>query len=434
MAKARIGTDVAGYRRRAVDHELDDVFSGVAAISIEGPRAVGKTRTALGRAATVYRLGERATRDAVSADPERVTSGARPILIDEHQLVPDVWDVVKDAVDRDPGPGQFLLTGSARTRYPPTHPGSGRIVPVRMRPMTLAERGVTQPTVSLAELLRGGRPELRGSTVVGRLDYATEILASGFPGFRGLTGRALRAQIEGYIVRSIDRDIQELVGAEIRNRAAMRRWVQAYAGATSATVSFEKIRDAATAGHDEKPAKTTVLRYIDILERLWLIEPVPAWIPTNNRLKQYAQLPKHQMVDPAVAARLLGATVETLLEDDSSGLLVPRDGALFGALFESLVAMELRTYAQDAEASVSHFRDEKGRREVDFIVERSDRRVLGVEVKLGTTITSDDVRHLVWLQEQLGDDLVDAIVVCTGAEAYRRPDGIGVVPLALLGA
>lgn len=429
-----IGTDVAGYFRRAVDQELDEVFSGVAALSIEGARAVGKTRTALGRAATVYRLGDRATRDAIAADPERVTTGQRPILIDEHQLVPDVWDAVKDAVDRDPSPSQFLLTGSARTKHPPTHPGSGRIVPVRMRPMTLAERGITQPTVSLAELLRGRRPDLRGSTAFGRLEYATEILASGFPGFRALEGRALRAQIEGYVVRSIDRDIEELAREEVRNHAAMRRWVQAYAGATSATVSFEKIRDAATAGHDQKPAKTTVLRYIDILERLWLIEPVPAWIPTNNRLKQYAQLPKHQMVDPAIAARLLGATIETLLEDDSNGLLVPRDGALFGALFESLVAMELRTYAQNAEASVSHYRDEKGRREVDFIVERSDRRILGVEVKLGRVITGDDVRHLVWLKEQMGDAALDAIVVYTGTEAYRRPDGIGVVPLALLGA
>lgn len=388
----------------------------------------------MGRAATVYRLGDRATRDAIAADPERVTTGQRPILIDEYQLVPDVWDAVKDAVDRDPSPGQFLLTGSARTKHPPTHPGSGRIVPVRMRPMTLAERGITQPTVSLAELLRGRRLDLRGSTPFGRLEYATEILASGFPGFRALEGRALRAQIEGYVVRSIDRDIEELAREEVRNRAAMRRWVQAYAGATSATVSFEKIRDAATAGHDEKPAKTTVLRYIDILERLWLIEPVPAWIPTNNRLKQYAQLPKHQMVDPAIAARLLGATIETLLEDDSHGLLVPRDGTLFGALFESLVAMELRTYAQNAEASVSHYRDEKGRREVDFVIERLDGRILGVEVKLGRVITGDDVKHLVWLKEQIGDAALDLIVVYAGTEAYRRPDGIGVVPLALLGA
>jgi predicted AAA+ superfamily ATPase len=433
MTPIAIGTDVAGYRRRVVDQEIDEVFAGVAALSIEGPRAVGKTSTALGRAATVYRLGERATRDAVRADPERVAAGARPVLIDEHQLVPDVWDVIKEAVDRNPSPGQFLLTGSARSKNRPVHPGSGRIVPIRMRPMTLAERGITDPTVSLAELLRGGRPELRGSSSLGRREYATEILASGFPGFRG-TGRALRAQIDGYVTRSIDRDIEELAQEEIRNPAALRRWVQAYAGATSATVSFEKIRDAATAGHDEKPAKTTVLRYIDILERLWLIEPVPAWIPTNNRLRQYAQLPKHQMADPAIAARLLGATVETLLEDDSTGLLVPRDGTLFGALFESMVALELRTYAQEAEASVSHYRDEKGRREVDFIVERADRRVVAVEVKLGRVITVDAVKHLVWLKEQLGDDLLDAVVISSGGEAYRRPDGIGVVPLGLLGA
>jgi predicted AAA+ superfamily ATPase len=113
---------------------------------------------------------------------------------------------------------------------------------------------------------------------------------------------------------------------------------------------------------------------------------------------------------------------------------VPRDGTLFGALFESLVAMDLRTYAQNAEASVSHYRDEKGRREVDFVIERPDGRILGVEVKLGRVITGDDVKHLVWLKEQIGDAALDLIVVYAGTEAYRRPDGIGVVPLALLGA
>ena len=421
------------YVRRVVDDEIDEIFDAVPALSIEGPRAVGKTTTALVRAATVYRLDERATRLAIAADPERILDGRRPILIDEWQLVPDVWSVVRREVDRNPQPGQFVLTGSAIPREPPVHPGSGRIVSIRMRPMILSERGGGPPTVHLRDLMSGRRPALRGSTAVGQREYATEILASGFPGLRGLSGRALRAQLDGYVNRTIERDIRDLAVEEIRSPMAMRRWLQAYASAVSQTVSYEKIRDAATPGHDEKPAKTTVLRYIEILERLWMIEPLPAWIPSSNRLSQYAQAPKHEMVDPAIAARLLGATAETLLQGTATGPLVPRDGTLFGALFEALTALEVRTCAQDVEATVGHYRDRHGRHEADLVVERADRRVLVIEVKLGRVISDEDVRHLAWLQRELGDAVLDAIVISAGPEAYRRPDGIGVVPLALFG-
>src|SRR5664280_1283092 len=286
---------------------------GVAAIAIEGPRGVGKTETALHRAATSYRLDDAAVREIVQADPGRVTTGARPILIDEWQVLPETWDLVRRAVDDDRSPGQYLLTGSAAPTVPPTHSGAARIISLRMRSMTLAERGVDVPTVSLHELLRGTRPPLSGSTDVAAERYAHEILASGFPGLRGVPERAVRAQLDGYLERIVDHDFEEL-GAPVRNRAALRRWMIAYAGALSSTASYEKIRDAATAGNDEKPAKTTVHRYLDALERLWIIEPIPAWTPGRNDLARLALSPKHQVADPALAARLRGATIETLLE------------------------------------------------------------------------------------------------------------------------
>jgi hypothetical protein len=425
---------VAEYIRRVVDDEIDELMTGLTALAIEGPRAVGKTTTAAARAATIYRLDHEATRRAVRDDPEIVAIGPRPILIDEWQLVPTVWDVVRTEVDKGPGPGQFLLTGSAVPKVLPAHPGSARIASIRMRPMTLAERGVAVPAVSLGDLLSGRLPPLRGTTTVSTADYASEILASGFPGLRAMPARPLRAQLDGYVTRAIERDFAELGGETIRNRAGLRRWLRAYAGAISSTTSFEKIRDAATGGHDEKPAKTTVIRYLDVLERLWLIEPIPAWAPTNNRLRRLAQAPKHALVDPAIAARLLGTTVDTLLQGAPAGSLGPRDETLFGALFEALVAMDVRTYAQDHEAQVAHFRAWDGGREIDLIVERADGRVVAIEVKLARTVTDGHVRHLRWLHDRLGDGLLDAIVISTGPIAYRRPDGIGVVPLALLGA
>ena len=171
----------------------------------------------------------------------------------------------------------------------------------------------------------------------------------------------------------------------------------------------------------------------DTLERLWIIEPIPAWTPARNRLARLALSPKHQLADPALAARLRGATIDTLLEGTPAGPLAPRHATLFGALFESQVAHDLRTCAQAAEARVSHFRTRDGDREVDLIVERAHQRVVAIEVKLARAVTDEHVRHLLWLRERLGDDLLDAVVVTTGPDAYRRRDGIAVVA-ALLGA
>jgi predicted AAA+ superfamily ATPase len=421
------------YRRRVVDNELDDLMGGVAAIAIEGPRGVGKTRTGLERAASAYRLDNAATRAIIAADPGRTATGSRPILIDEWQLLPETWDVIRTAVDQDRTPGQFLLTGSATTTDPPTHTGAGRIVSVRMRPMTLAERGVAVPTVSLGRLLRGDRPPIDGATDVTAERYAQELVASGLPGLRGLSDRVVRAQLDAYIDRVIDRDFEELGGERIRNAPALRRWLRAYASALSTTASFEKIRDAATPGNVEKPAKTTALRYLDVLERLWLIEPIPAWLPTRNHLRRLGQAPKHFVSDPSLAARLLGATIETLLDGAPPGLITPRDVTLFAALFEAQAALDVRTYAQASEARVGHFRTRDGDHEVDLVVERADQRIVAIEVKLARTINDDDVKHLAWLRNRIGEDLLDSVIISTGPEAYRRRDGIAVVPAALLG-
>lgn len=420
------------YRHRVVDNELDELMTGAAAIAIEGPRGVGKTETALRRAATSYRLDQVGDRTMVEADPQRITRGEPPILIDEWQRLPETWDLVRRAVDDDRSPGRFLLTGSATPSNPPTHSGAGRIISVRMRPMSLAERGLDVPTVRLAALLHGDKPRIEGKTGVAAEQYAHEILASGLPGLRDLPERVVRAQLDGYIERVIDHDFEEF-GRPVRNQAALRRWMRAYASALSSTASYEKIRDAATAGEDEKPAKTTVLRYRDILEGLWVIDPIPAWWPARNELARLSLSPKHQLADPALAARLRGATIDTLLAGTSAGPLAPRDATLFGALFESQVALDVRTYAQAAEARVSHFRTRNGDHEIDLIVEGAERRVLAVEVKLSRNVTDDDVRHLLWLRDRIGDDLLDAVIVTTGPEAYRRRDGIAVVPAALLG-
>ena len=189
-------TSGSGYRPRIVDGELDELLAGLPAISIEGPKAVGKTATAIRRAATVYRLDDDREHPILAADTSRLVEGERPVLIDEWQRLPASFDRVRRAVDDGAGPASFLLTGSA-TPTTPTHSGAGRIVRVRLRPMTLAERSVGPPTVSLADLLGGERPPIAGRTKVGLEGYVDEILKSGFPGARDLSGRLGRAQLDG---------------------------------------------------------------------------------------------------------------------------------------------------------------------------------------------------------------------------------------------
>jgi len=421
----------ARYQRRVVDDELDELFAGLPAIALEGPKAVGKTATALRRAATVYRLDDDAERSIVQADPSRLLEGERPVLIDEWQRFPESFDRVRRAVDDGTGPGSFLLTGSASPTDPPTHSGAGRIVRLRLRPMTLAERGVGSPTVSLRQLLEGGRAPITGRTDIDLERYVDEILASGFPGIRSLPPRLLRAQLDGYLERIVDRDFEDL-GRQVRRPATLWRWMQAYAAATATSTSYEKIRDAASSDRGEKPTRATTQPYRDVLERLWILDPIPAWLPTRNRLARLSSPPKHHLADPALAARLLGVDATALLQVRPAGPAISREGTLLGALFESLVTLCVRVYAQGAEARTAHLRTWSGDREIDLIVERG-RKILAIEVKLGQVPNDRDVRHLLWLQKELGDDLADTVIVTAGQAAYRRGDGIAVIPAALLG-
>ena len=423
---------ITSYRPRVVDWELDEVLRSVPALALEGAKGVGKTATATQRAVTTFALDDPAQLDIAKADPSRLVNAAPPVLIDEWQRMPEAWDLVRRAVDQGSPPGRYLLTGSASPAGLGTHSGAGRIISVRMRPLALSERGLNTPTVSLKTLLAGAAPAVEGHAETGLDEYTAEILASGFPGLRGMEGRALRAELDGYLTRIVDRDFPDL-GHQLRNPMALRRWMTAYAAASSTTASFETIRDASTAGQGEKPAKTAVTPYRDVLERLWILDPVLAWQPRHSQFKRLTSPPKHQLADPALAAQLLGVDAGALLSGKAVGPAIPRDGTLLGALFESLVTLSVRVYAQSAEADVFHLRTKAGEREVDLIVARPDGRVVAIEVKLTRTVDERDVRHLLWLREQLGEYALDAVVITTGPDAYRRQDGVAVVPAVLLG-
>ncbi len=420
------------YQHRIVDDELDVLLAELPAIAIEGPRGIGKTATASRRVDRVIAFDDPPQLEVISADPAQLDAFSGRILLDEWQRYPPIWDYVRRQVDAGSRPGRFLLAGSAAPLETPAHSGAGRISQLRMRPLSLAERGLAQPTVKMQALLQGSHPPVAGSTDIKLFEYAEEIVASGFPGIRTLSQRARNTQLQSYINRVVQRDFA-YQGLRVRRPASLLSWLKAYAAATATTTSYNLLARAASSGGENIPAKTTVAAYRDVLTDLWLLDPLPGWSATRNRLRRLTLAPKHHLADPALAASLLGVGASGLIETDGNSFGIPRNGSLLGALFESLVALSVRVYAQASEASVFHLRTKDTRHEIDLIVERPDGRVLPLEVKLSREVVGDDVRHLHWLQEEIGDDLMDAVVVTAGEQAYRRPDGIAVVPAVLLG-
>jgi len=337
-----------------------------------------------------------------------------------------MWDMVRRGVDNGAPPGRFLLTGSATPAAGvTTHSGAGRILSLRMRPMALHERGLAEPSTSLGDLLGGDRPAVDGECNLDLAYYLDAVTSSGFPGVLTGAGLLREAQLDAYLQRVVDRDLPEQ-GLRVRRPETLRRWLAAYAAASSTTASYSRILDMTTAGDGSQPANTTTIAYRDHLTQLWLLDPVPGWSHSRSHFTQLQQAPKHQLADPALAARLLNLSRDALLS--------PRGAFMTGPLFESLVTLTVRVAAQVHRARIGHLRTSRGDREIDLVVEGPDGQVVAIEIKLSATVGDADVRHLLWLRDQMPDDVADLVVVTTGKYAYRRPDGVAVIPLGLLGA
>lgn len=411
------------YLPRALEQQLDLFMPEVAAIAIEGPKGVGKTSTAEQRSQRTIRLDQQEDQALFQADPNFKRFETGTILIDEWQKLPEVWDRVRRAVDDGAGPGRFLLTGSATpVSGTDTHSGAGRILSLRMRPMALFERAGAKASISLQALM-AGTADLSGSTDVALQDYATAIAESGLPGIQPLSPMVRTSQLDSYLQRVVDRELVEQ-GYMVRDKQSLMNWLRSYAAATATEASYNQILDGATPSESDKPSKKTTMKYREKLSEIWLLDPLPAWNFAMNPFPRISQGETHFLADPALAARLLGLS--------ERNLLLPKNTRMLGALFEALAVLSVRVAAEANFAKVGHFRSLDGGREIDIIVETQDGGIIPIEVKLTATPNDDDVRHLLWLRDKLPDDVIDMAVITTGKHAYRRPDGVAVIPLALL--
>jgi hypothetical protein len=414
------------YRPRVADAELSALLRATGAVVVEGPRACGKTETALRAAASAVRLDvDDAARAAGLLSPSLLLDGPRPRLIDEWQLVPGVWNHVRRAVDDTGGrPGQFVLTGSAVPSDDATrHSGAGRFSRLRMRPMTLAEAGRSTGDASLAALLAGEAPRAADPGLDIR-DIASLVAIGGWPALLGRPVDEALAAVRGYLDETRRADLARADGIA-RDPENVGRVLRSLARHVGTQASARSI--AADVGGAEGPVDHhTVLAYLAALSRVFVVEDLPAWSPALRSRTPLRAAPTRHFADPSLAVAALGADPERLL----------RDVETLGLLFESLVVRDLRVLAQALGATVSHYRDGTGL-EADAVVERRDGVWAAFEVKLGPGAVDDGARSLLRLAERVDTSRHGrpaALVVVTGwGYGYRRPDGVCVVPAGSLG-
>lgn len=393
------------------------------AVLLTGPKAVGKTTTAQGFAVSEIRLDrDPAALDAAQMDFRFALNGESPRLIDEYQLVDGLWNAVRGRIDDLGEKGLFLLTGSATPEFDQvSHSGARRIAPVAMRTMTMLERGLSSGAVSIGSLLDGHSPPGEGARIA--VSDAIEALAvGGWPDNLGLSlGDSLDANAD-YIEMIVNTDIRRVDGVE-RNPDAVRRLLASFARNVSTDASLRAIgRDM-----EEAVSESTLRDYMHALGRLFLLEDQRSWKPRLRSRIRLAATPKRHLADPSLAVAALGATPERLLGSEIG---------LAGFLFESQVVHDLRVYAQPHRGTVRFYRDNKGL-EVDAIVEATDGRWIGVEVKLGYNRVDQGAHNLLSLRDKLSAEANDAcgalMVVVADSPTYTRPDGVIVTSIASLG-
>ncbi|MCY4492582.1 MAG: DUF4143 domain-containing protein, partial [Acidimicrobiaceae bacterium] len=342
-------------------------------------------------------------------------------LLDEWQEVPQVLGAVKRACDTEPRPGRFILTGSIQAEVETeTWPGTGRVTRTAIYPMTVGER-LGLPEVPLVDRIARGELATsrdQGSTVTAipnLRDYVEQSVRGGFPqAALHLSERARRSWLDTYIEEIVTRDSR--IAGDRYDDARLARFFKAYA------LNSAGIADNATLCEAAGINRRTVLRYLDLLARLHIIDELPAW--TSNRLKRLSLAPKRFLVDPSLLASVTGTTSQTAM----------RDGNLLWRLLETMVVAQLRAQATVSEhrCRLYHLRQHHGRHEIDVIAELDSQHLVAFEIKATAAPSRNDTRHLTWLRDNVGDQLLAGVVLHTGPSAFALSDRIWALPINAL--
>ena len=412
------------YLPRIADRELKARLSVLGAVLVEGPKACGKTATASQIANTIVRLDEdAAARAQLDFDPQALFAGEPPILFDEWQAAPDIWNRVRRQVDDRDEKGQFILTGSARPRDDASrHSGAGRFSVMQMRPMSLFESGHSTGEMSLASLLEGERQTGLG-THLSFDELLRRIITGGWPELLDADEEFARDWLADYLRQVVEVDVPEM--GHRRNPGNLRRLLESLGRGVGQPVKLNDL--AKDVGGDAGPiAYETLTGYLDALTRLWLTDDSAVWRPHMRSRARLRTAPVRYFIDPSIGPAALNIGSAELKADPLA----------LGFHFEALVIRDLRVYAQLHRGRVESWRDENGN-EVDAVLTARDNKWAAFEVKLNPRDVDAGAASLLKFARNVDTDRHTepaclGVITSTGAGGHR-PDGVHVIPIGCLG-
>lgn len=417
------------YRPRLIDNIIDSYLKAFGAVCVEGPKWCGKTWTSSYHCQSEIMLGNPdgnfQNRQLAQMSPSLVLEGETPRLIDEWQEVPQLWDAVRYKVDQNGNKGQFILTGSATPNHKGIlHSGAGRIAKLRMRPMSLFESGNSSGDISLRDICEGRiEPKILGEVDLRKLiDF---IIRGGWPANQETTLKQAAYLPIQYIQAVLDDDVYRIDNVK-RDKHKMELLLSSLARNEATTVTNKKLKNDIKEIDNEDIDVETVAAYLDVFQRLFLTDnqkPFEAKLRSSIRIKQAE---KRHLSDPSLAAALLNATPEMLLNDLNT----------LGFLFEALCERDLKIYAESFDAELYHYQDYNNN-EMDAVIAMPDGKWCGFEIKLGANQIDMAAENLIKIKNEIkanGGIAPDSLCVICGLSnaAYQRPDGVFVVPITAL--
>lgn len=400
---------------------------------IEGAKWCGKTSTGEQQAKSVIYMSDSLRRDQyrifVDSDPKIILDGETPRLIDEWQQTPKLWDMVRFEVDHRKGMGQFILTGSAvpAKLEEMHHTGTGRIARLLMRPMSLWESGDSSGAVSLRELFDAPQTIVAPNAIdLRRMAFLT--CRGGWPQAANLSDDeevALDQAFDYYDV-VVNSDVKRVDGVE-RNPERVKRLLRSYARSQGTQTSLEEIRKDMVANDQESLDENTISSYLNALRKIFVVEDMYAWNPNLRSKTAIRTTNTRYFVDPSIATAALGLGPEDLLNDLNT----------FGFLFETLCVRDLRVFAQALDGEVYHYRDKTGL-ECDTVVHLRNGSYGLIEIKIGgEKLTEEGATNLKKLASKIDTTKMKnpaflMVLTAVGSFAYRREDGVYVVPIGCL--
>ena len=416
------------YIDRLVDDKIEKYLSVFGAVSIEGPKWCGKTWTSYNHANSKVLLDKEEIRERAEINPDLVLDSEKPILVDEWNLVPKLWDAVRRKCDEMSTPGNYILTGSTKLsdkeqREKVHHSGAGRIGKIKMHTMSLYESGDSDGKASISDMLNNKQEDIN-SKKYSLEDLANFIVRGGWPQNINNDKDVCDIIPKGYIESILDSDIND---EKKRDRRKMEMLLKSLSRNESCIVSNNTlVKDIEEYENEEDvlESRNTIAEYLDILERLNLIENQDAYSENYRSPKRVGKSPKRHLADPSLSCACLNLNVDKLMKDLNT----------FGFMFESLVERDLRIYMDYLGGNLYHFRDNVTGLEVDSILEFSDGEYAAVEIKLGYNKVEEAKENLLRFSDNmLKKPKFMCIIVGYWDAVVRDPKtGIYIVPITAL--